>query len=143
MAATTAQNWRPSIGSDEKVSERRVPESTSQAKNSERLSTFGCSRSIFDSMVEPHRPVPTMKMEVLIALNPSGVGAMADARCQQAVRQHLGMFCGVPGFHQTRLHPVLDDPEHLVEHKPVTGKPLHKADVAYVVAGKELLQIFA
>src|SRR5215475_1453547 len=33
----------------------------SDAKNSDRLSNRGCSRTMLDTMVEPQRPVPTMK----------------------------------------------------------------------------------
>ena len=33
----------------------------SDVKNSETLSRFGCRRTIFESIVDPHRPVPTMK----------------------------------------------------------------------------------
>src|SRR5262245_48582188 len=71
MPAIIAQNLQPSIGSGGKA----LAPSMMLEKNSERLSTFGCSRNMFDSMVEPQRPVPTMKVDVLIRFtNPSVPG---------------------------------------------------------------------
>ena len=77
----------------------------SDVKNSETLSSSGCSLTMFDSMVEPHRPVPTMKTGGVmshaantLARTSGGQAAERNIQCPGGIGQSVIVCCEFNGL---------------------------------------------